>query len=310
MRILIPGGAGCLGSNLVEHWVSSGHKVLVIDNFATGKAATLPPNPNIRVVVGSIADRDLVRHAFFEFKPTHIVHSAASYKNPNNWRGDASTNVLGTINLIEAAMELGVERFVNFQTALCYGRPDRVPIPVDHPLRPFTSYSISKVAAEQYLMASNLSWISLRITNVISPRLAIGPIPTFYRRLKAGQACFCTDAMRDFLDISDFNTAVDLVMAQPSVTGVFNVGSGEGHSVVEIYDIVRGHLGLAPDPGVRIEPIGPDDVAEVVLDPTKTKKALGWKATVNFNTTLDRMLSWYDVHGVSDVYSHLAAAAR
>ena len=91
-------------------------------------------------------------------------------------------------NVIEAARDYGVERFLNFQTVLCYGRPEQSPIPLDHPLRPFTSYGISKVAGEQYLAASNLRWVSLRLANITGPRLAIGPIPTFYKRLKGPAA--------------------------------------------------------------------------------------------------------------------------
>ena len=310
MRVLITGGAGCLGSSLVEHWVGAGHDVLVIDNFATSKPGVLPPSSKVRLIEGTIADRDLVQRAFAEFDPTHVVHSAASYKDPCSWREDVATNILGTIHMIEAAREHGVVRFVNFQTVLCYGRPERIPIPVDHPLRPFTSYGISKVAGEQYLAASDLSWASLRITNVTGPRLAIGPIPTFYRRLKAGQSCFCSDAVRDFLDMSDFVAAVDLVLAKPSAVGVFNIASGESHTIKEIYGIVRAHFGLAPDPGVRVEPAAADDVGQVVVDPSETTDVLGWKPKVDFATTIRRMLSWYDAHGVTDVYSHLAAAKR
>src|SRR2546425_1224153 len=116
MRVLITGGAGCLGSNLVEHWLAGGHDVLVIDNFATGKAGALPPSPQVRLIEGTIADRDLVESAYAEFRPTHIVHSAASYKDPNDWREDVATNVLGTIHVVEAARVHGVARFVNFQT--------------------------------------------------------------------------------------------------------------------------------------------------------------------------------------------------
>src|SRR4029450_1463794 len=112
----------------------------------------------------------------------------------------------------------------------CYGRPERIPIPASHPLRPFTSYGISKVAGEQYLAASPLSWVSLRITNVTGPRLAIGPIPTFYRRLKAGQACFCTRSMRDFIDMDDFLNITDLSLVPGAPTAIFNVSTGTDHS--------------------------------------------------------------------------------
>jgi UDP-glucose 4-epimerase len=304
MRILISGGAGCLGSNLVEHWLPRGHEILIVDNFATGKRETLK---GLTLLEGSIADRQTVMCAFDQFRPTHVVHAAASYKDPSDWHEDAATNVLGTIHVVEAARAHAVERIVNFQTVLCYGRPEVSPIPVDSPLRPFTSYGISKVAGEQYLAMSGLPFVSFRLANVCGPRLAIGPIPTFYKRLKAAQACFCTDARRDFLDMSDFIDAVDLVMDGKAPSGIFNVSSGEGHSIKAVYDAVRAHLGLPPDPAVKVVPVGDGDVPAVVPDPSMTTHVLGWKAKVGFPETMARMLSWYDAHGVSDVHSHLAA---
>ncbi|WP_166305681.1 NAD-dependent epimerase/dehydratase family protein [Bradyrhizobium sp. 2S1] len=307
MRIIITGGAGCLGSNLIEHWLPQGHEILVIDNFATGKREVVPALPGLTLIEGSIADRNLVASAFEKFRPTHVVHSAASYKDPANWREDIATNVDGTANVIDAARAAGAGRILNFQTVLCYGRPESTPIPVEHPLRPFTSYGISKVAGEQYLAMSGLPYVSLRLANVTGPRLAIGPIPTFYKRLKAGQGCFCSDAQRDFLDMSDFLAAVDLAMAEQAPTGVFNVSSGIGHSIKEIYDLVRSHLGLPADPDVKVVPVGDDDVPSVVPDPSRTRAVLGWQAKVPFDETIRRLLAWYDAYGVSDVYSHLAA---
>jgi nucleoside-diphosphate-sugar epimerase len=310
MRILITGGAGCLGSNLTGHWYSGGHDMLVIDNFVTGWPERVPALPRLELVEGTIADRDLVRRTVDLFRPTHVVHLAASYKDPTDWREDVKTNVLGMINLVEAAHEFGVVRFVNFQTVLCYGRPSKNPIPIDHPLAPFTSYAISKVAGEQYLASSALSWISLRLANVTGPHLAIGPIPTFYKRLRARQPCFCTDAVRDFLDMSDFISAVDLAMAKTGVVGTFNVATGRGRSIKDIYDLVREHLGLAPNPAVKIVPVGSDDVREVVPDPSSAVEMLGWTPKVDFRTTMQRMLEWYDAHGVTEIHSHLAHDGR
>ncbi len=310
MRILITGGAGCLGSNLIERYLPDGHEILAIDNFATGKREVVPALPRLAVVEGSIADKALVDRAFAEFQPSHVIHSAAAYKDPNDWREDAATNVLGSINVVEAAKRAGVARFVNFQTALCYGRPDRVPIPADHPARPFTSYGISKTAGEHYVLLGGLPAISLRLANVTGPRLAIGPIPTFYKRLKAGQKCFCTDAVRDFLDISDFLAVVDAALRPDAPSGVFNVSTGVGVSIKQVFDAVAAYLGIVPKEAVPIVPVGADDVAAVVLDPAETARRLGWTARVDFAETIRRMLQWYDRHGVSDVYSHLAAPAQ
>lgn len=306
MRILITGGAGCLGSNLVEHWLPLGHQILVIDNFATGKREVLPRIAGLQVIEGSIADAALVERAFREFEPEVVVHSAAAYKDPADWREDASTNVIGSINVARAAEATGVRRIVNFQTALCYGRPKQVPIPVTHPLQPFTSYGVSKTAGEQYLLLGKVPVVSLRLANIAGPRLAIGPIPTFYKRLQAGQKCFCSDTVRDFLDMSDFVAIMERVIGKDAPTGVFNVSTGEGHSIKEVFDQVAGYLGVVV-PDVPIVPPGADDVPAVVLDPVETERQLGWRPRVGFAETIRRQLDWYRAHGVNDVYSHLAA---
>jgi UDP-glucose 4-epimerase len=307
MRILITGGAGCLGSNLLEHWLPRGHQLHVVDNFATGKKAVVPAVTGITVTEGSIADAALVERVFGEFRPDVVIHSAAAYKDPANWAEDVATNVLGSVNVARSSESVAVKRVINFQTALCYGRPEVVPIPVSHPTRPFTSYGISKTAGEQYLLAAAVPVVSLRIANVTGPRLAIGPLPTFYRRLKAGQSCFCSDTVRDFLDMSDFLSLMDLAVADGAPTGVFNISTGEGRSIKDVFDVVADYLHLTPAAPVPVVPAGADDVREVVLDPSATERAFDWKAEVGFTDTVRRQLAWYDQHGVSDVYSHLTA---
>jgi nucleoside-diphosphate-sugar epimerase len=304
MRLLITGGAGCLGSNLVERYFPQGHDICVIDNFATGKREVVPEQPRLKVIEGSIADRNLVNNVFRSFQPTHVIHSAAAYKDPDDWIEDTATNVSGTINIAKAALEVGVKRFINFQTALCYGYPAKLPIPVDHPTQPFTSYGISKTAGEAYLINSELPVISLRLANICGPRLAIGPIPTFYKRLKEGKDCFCTAAVRDFLDIEDFFSLMDRVLVELSPVGVFNVSTGEGHSILDVYNAVSRYLNLDSQ-GVPVVPPGDDDVPEVVLDPSKTKQEFKWEATVDFVKTITNQLRWYDKYGVNEIHSHL-----
>ena len=304
MRILITGGAGCLGSNLIEHWIPQGHKIAVIDNFATGKREVVPEIPGLSVSEGSVADANLVEGVFGSFRPDIVVHAAASYKNPDDWQEDSATNVVGSVIVAKAAARHGAGRVINFQTSLCYGRPSQLPVPRSHALAPFTSYGITKTAGEQLMMLSAVPTVSLRLANVTGPRLAIGPIPTFYKRLKAGQGCFCTESSRDFLDMEDFLRFMDLAIKESAPTGVFNLGTGEAHSVKEIYEVVREHLGLSPDK-VRAEPVGADDVAVMMLDSSETEAAFGWKARHSFRETIQRQLAWYDQHGVSDVFSHL-----
>ena len=305
MKILITGGAGCLGSNLIERYFPLGHEICVIDNFATGKREVVPPQAGLVVVEGSIVDETLVNRVFDDFQPTHVIHSAAAYKDPNDWAEDTATNILGTIYVAKAAQRLGVKRLINFQTALCYGRPELLPIPVEHRTAPFTSYGISKTAGEAYLMQSGLAVVSLRLANICGPRLAIGPIPTFYKRLKAGQNCFCSDCVRDFLDMGDFFELMDIVLRDDAATGVFNVSTGEGRSILDVFQTVADYLGIEA-PEVPVVPVGADDVAQVVLDPSATEKAFGWKAKKGFQETIHNQLKWYDQYGIYDIFSHLS----
>ena len=305
MRLLITGGAGSLGSSIIENIGDDCEKILVLDNFATGKRASIPPLENVEVVEGSIVDAELVNTVFSSLKPTHVIHSAASYKDPNNWIEDSQTNVIGTINVVRAAEQHDVTRLINFQTALCYGRPQRVPIPITHEMRPFTSYGISKTAGEAFVLASQVPHVSLRLANVTGPRLAIGPIPAFYKRLKANEGCSVSTTVRDFIDMTDFISLLKMTLSTAAPTGVFNVSTGEGHTILEIFRLVADHLGLPNAEPVAINPPGADDVAEVVLDPSVTTEVFGWRAKVSFEETINKMLRWYDVHGITDVFSHL-----
>ena len=304
-KILITGGAGCLGSNLIEHFFPKGWNFKVIDNFATGKKEVVPEQDRLSVIEGSIEDSVLVEKTFADFQPDYVIHSAAAYKDPNDWSEDAKTNILGTINIVKAAEEHEVKRLINFQTALCYGRPNIVPIPVDHPTNPFTSYGVSKTAGESYLMQANLPTNSFRLANICGPRLAIGPIPTFYKRLKAGQNCFCSETVRDFLDMSDFLNLMDKAFQEKAPSGVFNVSTGVGNTIHDVFSVVCSYLNIDV-PEVPVVPAGDDDVAEVVLDPVETEKAFNWKANVNFEETINNQLQWYDKYGINDIFSHLA----
>lgn len=306
MKLLITGGAGTLGSSLIEKYLPEGHQILVIDNFATGRRELVPAMAGLILVEGDIADGDLVNEHFLSFKPDVVIHSAAAYKDPLNWVEDSRTNVLGSIHVAKAAIEHGVKKVINFQTALCYGRPVSVPIQESAPTAPFTSYGISKTAGEQYLMNSGLNVISFRLANICGPRLSIGPIPTFYQRLKDGKSCFCSDTVRDFLDVSDFLSLIDTALHTDIPTGVYNISTGVGSTIKDVFDEVVDYLGLPPQ-NVPIVPVGDDDVKAVVLDPSLAKTSFGWEAKVNFKDTIRKQLEWYDTYGITAIYSHLSA---
>lgn len=305
MRVLITGIAGSLGSNIAERLLARGDEVLGIDNFSTGSADAVPERAGLNFVQGTIADRDLMNTQFDAFRPNLVVHSAASYKDPDDWQEDIATNVQGTANLVHAALATGVKRFVNFQTALCYGKPLEKPVSLSHPLMPFTSYGISKTAGELYLMASGLNYVSLRMASVYGPRHYVGPIPTFYKRLKAGQKCFATDTRRDYVAMPDFLDLFDRVADERAPTGVYHLSTGTDISIKEIFDAVAANLNIKLDAPVEVRPSDPDDVASILLDPSKTKADFGWQPKTSFDDGLRDLIRWYDDHGVEQTFSHL-----
>ena len=142
MKLFITGGAGCLGTSIIDRYVTLGYSILVLDNFETGKKQNLPIADNVEIIQGTIADSKLVNKLIKEFTPDIVINSAAAYKDPSNWKEDVETNIIGSINIAKACIEFGVKKIINFQTALNYGRPDKTPIPVTAPSKPFTSYGI------------------------------------------------------------------------------------------------------------------------------------------------------------------------
>ena len=305
MNLLITGGAGSLGSNIVEYWKDRFEKIIVLDNFATSKPQALPPLANLEVFEGDVADRARLEDLFKRFKPTVIIHAAASYKDPLDLHSDARTNIFGAIELSQLLPIYKPGLVINLQTALIYGKPTQSPIPVDHQVAPVTSYGISKLAGEQYLANGEWPVLSLRLANITGPRLAIGPIPTFYRNIREGVDCNVSTASRDFLDMSDFLDLLDKILDSNIKKGVFNVSTGKGNTIYEIFDFIKMYLGK-PDlqPAKVFEP-GTDDIKEVVLDPSITKSTFDWEPKFAFESILSNMLSWYDENGITDIYTHI-----
>ena len=162
MKVFITGGLGQIGSHVAEMLLDRGDSVLVIDNLATGRKEHLTSHENLEIVIDSIANKEVVDRLFSEFKPDAIVHTAASYKDPNDWYNDSLTNCVGGSNVISAAVRNGVKRFIYFQTSLCYGlKPLEQPITLSHPKLPAsTSYAITKTANEDFLEISGLDFVS------------------------------------------------------------------------------------------------------------------------------------------------------
>lgn len=308
MKAFITGACGQVGSHIAERLLERGDEVIGIDNFETGRPEHLPADSHEKLILveGSIADKALVDQIVGDHKPDILVHTAASYKDPDDWYSDSVTNVVGGANLVKAAKENNVGRFIYFQTALCYGvKPEEQPITLDHPKNPAnSSYAITKTAAEEFLEYSGLDYVTFRLANVVGPRNVSGPLPIFYQRLKDGKKCFVTEARRDFVYVGDLaDNAVKA--ADGSGHGAYHFSSGTDVAIKGLYDAVVKAMRINEYPEPEVRPLDPDDAPRILLDPSRTFSDFG---QINF-TPLDEFvklaIDYYQEHGTLGEYTHL-----
>lgn len=306
MKIFVTGGCGQIGSHIVEMLLERGDEVIAIDNLATGRREHLAEHPNLKVVIDTIADKELIDKLFAEFKPGAVVHTAASYKDPNDWYNDTLTNCVGGSNVISASKEHGVKRFIYFQTALCYGvKPLQQPIKLDHPKFPAnSSYAITKTANEDFLEISDLDFVTFRLANVVGPRNVSGPLPIFFQRLKDGKKCFITNARRDFVFVKDL--ARNVVKAIDGMGhGAYHFSSGTDIAIKELYDAVVKAMDISEYPEAEMRLIGEDDAPSILLDPSRTFQDFGQIEFTPLQETVSAAIDYFREHGTLGEYTHL-----
>jgi UDP-glucose 4-epimerase len=311
MKILITGGAGFIGSHLTDQLLKEGYQVLVIDNYQTGRKDNLSPHKNLTIVEGTITDTNLIERVFNEFKPENVVHAAASYKDPNNWMEDAMTNIVGTINIVNASKYTEVKRIIYFQTSLCYGlTPLEQPITINHPLfsaksEGGSSYAISKTSGEQFIELSGLDFISFRLANAYGPRNLSGPLPTFYHRLVNNKPCFVMDTRRDFIFIDDLIEVVIKAINGKGSKGYYHISTGKDYSIKELFNATIKALNIQLQNEVETCPRGKDDVYTILIDPSKTIKDFNWHAHTPLEEGIKKAVEWYKTYGITQTFTHL-----
>lgn len=307
MKVFVTGGCGQVGSHVVEMALERGDDVVAIDDLSTGRRVHLPEDHDrLTFVEGSIANQDLVNQLLGDFKPDTLVHTAASYKDPDDWYNDTLTNCVGGTNLIRASLDNKVGRFVYFQTALCYGvKPSENPITLSHPKNPAnSSYAISKTAAEDYLEISGLDHVIFRLANVVGPRNVSGPLPIFYQRLSEGKKCFVTKARRDFVFVKDLARNV-LKAMDGTGHGAYHFSSGTDVAIKELYDAVVEAMQLNEYPEPDIRDLGEDDAASILLDPSRTFQDFGDIEFTPLKDTVKAAIDYYNEFGAAGGYTHL-----
>ena len=306
MKIFVTGAAGQVGSHVVDSALDRGDEVVGLDNFETGRPQHVATNSRYRFVEGSIADTSLVSKLFEEFQPDVVVHTAASYKDPDDWVSDVNTNTMGMVNLVMSSKKTGVKKFVYFQTALIYGvKPEENPVTLNHPRRvDNSSYSISKGAAEDYLVLSGLDYVTFRLANVVGPRNVSGPLPIFFQRLSEGKKCFVTPARRDFVFVGDLVKAV-MRAVDGTGSGAYHFSSGGDVAIIDLYKEVVKAMGISEFPEPELRELSPDDAPSILLDPTRTFADFGKIEFTPLGTTVWNAVKYYQEFGVTGGYTHL-----
>jgi UDP-glucose 4-epimerase len=307
MNCVVTGGAGFIGSNLVDALVARGDRVTVIDTLVTGKRENLAGalNEGARLETIDVRDAESVRAVFDAARPELVFHLAAqidvrhSVTRPAD---DAATNILGTINVLEAARVCGTRRVVNTSTGGgLYGDADVLPTPEDSPIRPLAPYGQSKLGAEGYCALytrlHGLSTISLRYGNVYGPRQDVhgeaGVVAIFCGHLVDGTAptVFGDGGQtRDWVDVADVVRA-NLLAADAELTGPVNIGHGQETSVVQLIEALNDVSPDKPLADPSFEPERPGEVRRSCLDVTRAHKELGWEATVSLRDGLRTILA-------------------
>tara|TARA_Y100000768_G_scaffold364601_1_gene325172 strand:- start:6810 stop:7751 length:942 start_codon:yes stop_codon:yes gene_type:complete len=305
-KIIVTGGLGQIGSHVTELLLERGDKVVVIDNLETGRKEHLDEHSNLEIIIDTIANREMLDKVFERFKPDVVVHTAASYKDPNDWHSDSITNCVGGSNVIDLAKKYDVQRFIYYQTALCYGlKPTKQPIPIDYPRNPAgSSYSISKTTNEYYLELSGLDFVTFRLANVIGPRNVAGPLPIFYQRLKDGKKCFVTKSRRDFVFVKDL-ARVTLKACDGVGHGAYHFSSGKDVAILDLYNEVVSAMNLTDQPDLEVRDLGPDDVFSILLDPSRTFNDFGDIEFTDIKTTVLEGINYFKQFGTLGEYTHL-----
>ncbi len=302
MKILVTGGAGFIGSHVCDQFLRGGHEVLALDNLSTGKKENL--NPNVRLAVLDICSSDAAELILQE-RPAVVCHLAAQMdvrKSVEDPRFDAEANIIGMLNLLEAARRAGVKKLIFSSTGgAIYGEQDVFPAPESHPARPLSPYGVSKAAGELYLgyyrAQYGLPFVSLRYANVYGPRQnphgEAGVVAIFAQRLVAGQPCTIFGdgrQTRDFVFVEDVVRANTLALGSDFI-GPVNIGTGVETDINRVYRL----LAVATGSGEMAlhAPAKPGEQRRSCIDFALAKKVLGWEPSVGLEEGLRQTMEFF-----------------
>ena len=304
MKVLVTGGAGFIGSHVVDTLIDNGYEVVIIDDLSTGRASNL--NPAAKFYQMDIRSPELAG-VFEKERPDYVNHHAAQMdvrRSVVDPMFDADVNVRGSINVIECARQYGVKRFVYISTGgAVYGEPEYLPCDENHPINPICPYGASKHTVEHYLymyrVNYGLDYTVIRYPNVYGPRQdphgEAGVVAIFTGlMMKDGPVVINGDGKqtRDFVYVGDCARGNLLALTCEDTNGIFNLGFGRGTSVNEIYEALKKITGYQREAVHGPAKLG--ETSHIYLDASKARQMLGWMPTVSLEEGLEKTVAYFN----------------
>lgn len=303
-KVLVTGGAGFIGSHIVDILIDNGYSIVIVDNLATGNRDNI--SKKAKFYDADITKPEL-KKVFEKEKPDFVVHEAAQInvrKSVTEPVFDAESNILGTINLLECCRDFKVKKVVySGSGGACYGEPEYMPCNEKHPVNPICHYGVSKHAAEHYFFLYKhlygVDYTILRYSNVYGPRQdpkgEAGVISIFLGKIKSKDTPHIFGdgkQTRDYVYAGDVARANLLALERKTKSKIFNIGTGKETSVNEIYSLIKSATKTKIE-AVHTDPV-PGEVRRVALDCSLAAKELGWKPEVDLAAGIKKTVEWFN----------------
>lgn len=302
-KLLVTGGAGFIGSHVVDLFLAKGYDVVVLDDLSTGRLSNL--HPDARFYQMDIRSPQ-VREVFAREKPDYVSHHAAQIDVRRSVAEpllDADINILGSINLIECAREFEVKHFIYISSGgAAYGEPEQLPCDEEHPVNPICQYGASKHTVEHYLYMYHtnygLPYTVLRYPNVFGPRQnphsEAGVVAIFTGKMLMDEPVIVNgdgEQTRDFVYVGDCAYGNYLALTVDHPSGIYNLGWGRPTSINEIFYVLAKATGYSHP--IQQGPAKIGETRHIYLDARKAAKELGWTPTVTLEEGLEKTVSYF-----------------
>lgn len=294
MAVLVTGGAGFIGSHIVDLLIDNGFEVVTLDNLLTGRKKNI--NPQAKSYNLSLNDNlDIIfKENNIEYISHHAAQASVSFSTKNPLE-DAQNNIIGTINLLQTAKKYGVKKIIAASTAAVYGTPEYLPVDEKHTTKVLSNYGLSKITMEEYIKLSGIDYIIFRYANVYGPRQdaygEAGVVAIFIERLKSNQNIEIHgdgNQTRDFLFVKDVAQANLLAIQSDLKNAILNISTCSQTSINKLYSTISTLLKSDITPQHTIPREG--DIKDSILDNKKAKQLLNWESNTNLEEGISQTI--------------------